>query len=316
MKVDLKNNDAETILLGSGGIRDISIFKSGTAITLQIGASSVSVPFELGVNDIYVYSPDGATHTLVVGENSDTVITLPQGLHNFGFISPTKDFEGIIYELLLDDGIITSPDVSNVINPKILLKDFQSRYTLSNNGTIVFDDESIDDCILWGDAGNAVFSFDTLVPISEIRWFDDGKPYQMFGLGINCLISEDIIYGNNYEYFLDGEQIFPIDRQHSYSAQGDLVQYIMGNFAKQINEENAKDLSHTFFYKPKKNLTELAKQLTGNTEEQNKSYTLLVQFPFYKETYEVLIDSGGLSGNINELSTLTITYKQKDDALS
>ena len=321
LKADIKNNDTETILLSQGGSFDITLKKQGVVIELDINGNVLSVPFTLGLNEIYAYyqviSGVIGRWTLSVDGNVDTYDgAVIQTSPTSGFISPTQNFEGIVYELHIGNETITSADISNLNSAEILFNDFDSRYVLTNNGSIALTDESIDDCILWGDDGNAVFSFETLVPISEIDFGKDGAPYQSFGLSIGALVSNDIVYGNSFEYFLDGNQIYPVDRQHTYGTEQDGAQYINDYFAKSVAQSNAKDMTQSFFYTPSKQITQLLKQVTGNVEEQNKVYRLVVQYPFHKVTYDVIIDSGGASGNINELSTITLTYKQKDDAIS
>ena len=329
---DIRTNDVETILYGTNGTNFTRIRKDDTNIILELGyifdvdthivETTVETPYLLGLNDIYVFYDVDDYWNLKVGDtNNKTLDATTQTSFAGGTISSSTDLNGVLYQLLIDDSVITLEDANSGLESKlgaskINLKNFTSRYTLNQEGELVLTVATVTNSILWGEDGNAVFSFETLVPFSDIRWFDEGKPYQMFGLGINALISNDIVFGNNFEYFLDGTQIYPIDRQHTYGTELGTAQYLTGNYAKSIAEENAKDITQTFYYTPDKHITNLLKQTTGNSEEQNKVYELIVQYPFHKETYNVIVDSGGTSTNTNTFSTITVTYKQKDDSLA
>ena len=322
LDVDIKNNDVESLLYAVNGSDYYKLTKDDTNIILEvkIGVTTISLtrPYTIGNNVIYTYYDAGGSWNLVVNGNSDsTLFVTTQTSYTGGTISIDNDFNGVLHQLLIDTDIITPTDIENglesVLEPFINLKDFTSRYALNNEGSTALTTNTVSNCILWGEEGNAIFGFETLVPISEVRFIDDGRPRQLFGLGIECLISKDIILGNLTEYFLDGKQIFPIDRQHTYAIEGNSEQYINDNFSKMYGDKNGKDLTQSFFYKPDKLHNKLVKHITSDEVVQNQSYELVVQYPFHKETYNVLIDGGGMPTNINTSTTFTVTYKQIDD---
>jgi hypothetical protein len=327
MKLDIKTTDTEEIFYTSIDTDNyILIQKDATNIGLyvKIGGTTytVLVPYSIGVNDIYAYYDATNYWNLVVNSETDNVLcNVVQNEHFNGTLSRTKNFNGVLYQLLIDDDVITPTDIEDgletvIVSPKINLKDFTSRYSFNQEGSYSLVTNTVTDCILWGSEGNIVFGFETLVPIDEVRYADEGYPRQLFTLGINCLISKDVIFGNNTEYFLDDEQVYPLDRSHTYGTELGTATYIDDTTAKSIVEENAQDITQTFFAKPNKKLIELQKQVTKLNSVQNTVYELKVQYPFYSETYNVIIDSGGTTPNLNSLQTITVTYKNKDDSLT
>jgi hypothetical protein len=327
MKLDVKTNDSESLFEVEGtSPNKIVIDKTSTNIVAIIfvggGAVTLTVPYETGTNEICLfYDEDDYWNLYVNGEIDREISSTTQSDFSEGIIVPSEDFNGVLYQLLIDDDITASTDIENgletvITAPKINLKDFTSRYELTQTGSLTLTTNSISNCLTWGSEGNVVFGFETLTPIDEVRYADEGYPRQLFALGIPCLISNDVLLGNSTEYKIDGIQVYPVDRQHSYGSELGSRQYINGLTAKSIIEENMKDMSQTFFCKPSKKLLELEKQITKLDSVQNKVFQLVVQYPFYSQTYNVIIDSGGLSTNINQLQTLTVTYKVKEDSLT
>ena len=327
LELDIKDTSSSVIWETSNDASNfIELSKTATNITLTVaiggGVKVVVVPYSTGLNTIWAFYDATDNWNLVVnGVQASTLDATTQNSFNSGTISTDNTYYGLVYRLLIDDSLITLADTENTIDEtipsaKINLKDFTSRYELNQLGELSLLTKTITDSILWGKDGNAVFGFEGIVPISDLRFQDEGLPRQLYGLGINTLISFDVLFGNLYEYFIDGEQVFPVDRQNSYGTQGDSDQYIDGLYSKHVIESNMKEMTNTFFVTSNKLLTEISKHITSNSNEQNKTFELVIQYPFYKETYEVLIDTGGLGNSLNQLATITVTYKQNDDTVT
>jgi hypothetical protein len=168
---------------------------------------------------------------------------------------------------------------------------------------------------LWSTDGNAIFSVGSIVAASDMRVVDGSNYYQMYDLEINCVVSNDVVFGNNFEYYLDGIQVYPIDRSHTMSTELSGAQYLNSNYNEFIATETARDDSLSFYYIPSKKLTKLLKHTVSNTVEQNTTYTLTIQYPFFKEEYDVIIENGGTNPNINTISDFTVTFKKADSNL-
>lgn len=225
-------------------------------------------------------------------------------------IAETTGYEGIIKEFGLSSTTVSQFDFNNIelADFVVLVTEFENRYFVSDENNV------INNSILWGSNGNAVFGFKELVPIGDIRPTQEFH-YQEFGLDLPSIISGDVLFGNLFEYFIDGEQVFPVDRSHTWGGDSSSEQKVNQEYATEIGEVSQKDITKTFFYKPSKKLTKLMKQITSNGAKQNEPYELVVQYPFYKETYDVRVNQGGTNPNINDLSTFTITFKQRDTTL-
>ena len=329
LKVDIKNLDTENLFTCSNGGFEISINKTATSIQLYWNTPTggdylLGINYEEGINEIVAYYDENDFWNLVVnGVATQQQDTATQGTFDTFYISPTSKpygFDGILYQLIIDDKQITSNDTNDVetsVSPaNVNFKDFDDRYSFNQTGTYVLSSNQVDNCILTGSDGNITFGFEGLIPIGDMFYNDEGYPRQMFFLSIPCLISDDLLFGNSTEYYLDGNRIYPVDRNTTYGTEQNTAQYINATTAKSVAEENARDLENSFFYKPSRQINQLFKHIVSNSTEQNKVYQLVVQYPFWRETYDVIIDSGGTSTNLNQFHTFTLTYKNKDDNLS
>ena len=333
IKADLTNTDDEDIFYAknTAGTRELQVIKDATDITFvwnTVGTYSISGDYTTGMNEIVIfYDSDNYWNLYINGVLKERLQDLQvQGyfdtmyIGNAGSITTRTDpFEGVLYQVLIDVDTITSNDVENVeetVSPAAInLADFDSRYTAKQNGSFEIATNEVTNCVLWGSLGSIVFSFEELIPIGDMFYNDEGYPRQMFYLNIPCLISNDLMFGNSTEYYIDGVRMYPVDRQHTFGTEYETAQKINKKFGVGVVNENMKDMSHTFFYKPSKQLNKLFKHIVSNTVTPNKVYELVVQYPFYRETYDVNIDSGGSNPNLNEFQTITVTYKQADELL-
>jgi hypothetical protein len=329
LNVDIKEEEEDGDIFYVADGTDIMYLKyTDTDIEFHwnFGAAlSLSTPFTYGVNEIVIWRDANGNWNLTVEGTTVTQadVNTPTAYTELTIspiLSPYEGLNGILYQVIVDDAIITLADVSDVetaVSPALInLADFDDRYEFNQEGTYTLVTNTITNSILWGSLGNVVFSFEGLVPIGDMFFNDDGYPRQMFYLNIPCLISNDLIFGNSTEYYLDDVRIYPVDRKTTYGTQMNTETYINGLTATSIAEQNMRDLETTFFYKSSRKLNNVFKHVVSNASLQNTVYELVVQYPFWKETYNVIIDSGGSSNNVNSFHTFSVTYKNKDASLT
>ena len=311
-----KNLDDEGILTlyGNGNIiGENHLFKfNGDFVFLIDNIRTMSIPATIGEVTLTITNV-GGTWSITDGTNTDTdVYAFDLIVDSFKFGEDANlgvGLEAIIKEVTISTTI-------DIETPEIYLYDFDSKSTFTNSGSSIIDTTNvINNCIIWSDDGNAIFGFGTLNPISDIRAIDGGALYQTYELELNVFISNDVLFGNNFEYYLDGIQVFPIDRQHTLATQQDDAQFLLSNEVTSIAEESVRDHTMSFYYIPTKQLTSILKHIVSGDIAQNTTYTLLVQYPFFQVSYDVLLENGGTAPNINTLSTFTITFKKADSSL-
>jgi len=321
MKFTPYNSDAETIIT-QGTSTDYNIDKNGTTIRFEYTtAGYITIPYTENVEKEFVVYYDGTDWNIKDTDgNSDSATVAFVGTSATYFeLGKTTGFEGLIKEVAIDFNEITSfdfTDTEDLIDYKFYFVDWNDRYIANNSGTQELNIEDINNCILWSLDGNAIFGFKTLNPITNIRPIDGTYYYQEFELEMDVFISNDVLFGNLFEYTIDDIKLYPVDRQHTLATDMGSAQYIDGNYNGHIVEESSREHTMSFYYIPNKKLTTILKHVVSGAIEQNTVYELIVQYPFFKVTYDVIIENGGTSPNINTLSTFTVTFKRKDASLS
>ena len=286
----------------------LSKTSSEIVFTITTG-TSISIPYSVNEQiDIVITKDDDDLWTITDGTNTDsetsaTVINVSKTILGY-----STGIECLLYSYTLGNDIDGNGDGVSITT-------WDSKDTITNSGFSTIEDGTISNCILWSEDGNAIFSFNTLNPITDSRLVDGQYFYQTFELEMTVFISNDLLFGNNFEYYLDGIQVYPIDRQHTLGTEVSSAQMIDGNYHKHIIEESAREHSLSFYYIPTKQLTKLLKHIVSGSVEQNKAYELKVQYPFFNVTYDVLLNSGGTEPNINTLSSFSVTFKRKNEAL-
>lgn len=308
------NTDEETIFSSDGSTK-VKLHKDDTDIIFEIGTSlSLSVPYS--VNDditLTIYRSDSGW-TMTDGTNTDTDSDTTFLARDEFYLGETTGFEGLIKTLVVDAG--TGQDEYDELEDyQIEFVTFPSKDAFTNSGIKTLTTNTINNSILWSEDGNAIFGISTLNPITDPRTLDGGVMYQAFELEITTFVSNDVLFGNNFEYYLDGIQVYPIDREHTFGTEMSGAQYINGNDNEFIVTESAREHTMSFYYIPSKKLNSILKHvLTGDTA-QNTTYTLLVQYPFFQKSYSVVVDSGGINPNINTLASFTVVFKKADSNL-
>lgn len=320
-----KNTDTETIFKFDTRY----LQKTSTNLEFYIGISAFNVSIPYTVNEavkIVIYH--NGTEWIIEDNNGNTDnYTTPFSVQTAtrldvgaGVGATDTGLEAIIRRISHDSSTITSFDFDNVdielLDFEVDIKEWNSKTEPTNSGSLTLDTSSIiNNSILWSDDGNAIFGFSTLNPVSNIRLVDGLYYYQEFELEATIFISNDVLFGNNFEYYLDGEQVYPIDRQHSLATENNNVQYYNTNYNVGVVEESVREHTLSFYYIPNKKLTSILKHVVTGDTPQNTTYELVVQYPFFKVTYDVTLESGGTEPNINTLSTFTVVLKRKDSNL-
>jgi len=282
------------------------IVTTGTTDFTLVGAS---------VNKVgEVFTATGAglgTGTVYDASTSSTTTFNPTDELRFGYVT---GFEGVIQRLVMHN-TLDIESLEKSVDIDIDLVDWNSKDSITNSGDLDVSTSTVNNCILWSTDGNAIFGFGTINPISDVRPVDGGALYQMFELEMSVFISNDVLFGNNFEYYLDSVQVYPIDREHTLGTDINGVQYINSSSNEFIVSESVREHTMSFYYIPTKQLNSLLKHVVTGDTGQNTTYTLLVQYPFFQKSYDVVIDSGGINPNVNTLASFTVVFKKADSEL-
>ena len=215
------NTDSETILTYDTSTVG-HVTKNATHVRFEYSSGSyLELAYTVNTDIEFVIYHDGTNWTMKDSDgNSDTVVASNTIASNSSFTMGS--FEGLVKRVAIDtdsasDFIFANVDTT-LLTYDIDLKTWSTRYTTTNSGNDSTVSVTIADSLLWSEDGNAIFSIGTLNPISDRRIIDGSYVYQMFALDMEVVISNDVLFGNNFEYFLSFdsgstyEQVYPIDR--------------------------------------------------------------------------------------------------------
>ena len=314
LKFKPKNNDTEELLRGVDNSSTV-LTKTPTHIEFDVdGTNIISVPYTVNVEtEITINQTVSSIWTISNGTDTDTyTVVTSNDYQNFN-IGYNTGFEGTIQRLVIDENYFE--EVSETEIHTIDLKDFTDKDLITNSGQLTGTTITVNNSILYGDDGNAVFQ---VYPLAVIGNYDaqNGINYRSFSLQLEAMVGDDFLFGNNFEYYIDSLQVYPVDRNHTYGAEIEGRQGMNENFTSFVATESGLDFTQTFFYQPVKHLTSLLKKITTNELEQNKTYTLKVQYPFWNTYYSVLVSGGGLNTDLNSITTFTLQFKQADKIVS
>ena len=308
---------------------NLTINKTGTGISITCsGGTSGQIDYTVGEEKEFIVYEISGTCSIYDGTTKQSVTSASQSVSTFTLGNSTNGLEAKLERFTVSSTYITESSKDNILNDIdtylsgifIDYYDFENRRILTNNISSSWSG-TINNCITFGSEGVIAFSVDALVPVGDVVW-DGNYAYQEFGMDLGGIISQDVILGNYFDYFLRDKtagdssvQVYPVDRQHSYNMEIETAQYINGTYGVSVGKENMKDITQTFYYIPSKTANKLLKQITINTITQNREFELVVYFPFFTVSYDVIVENGGTSPNINDLATFTLTFKQIDSNL-
>jgi hypothetical protein len=317
IKFTPKNTDVEGIIRGDSD-RNGLLSKNATHINFLVSGAlpAISVPYTVNEEIEITITRNGNVWSIKSGTDTDSVETATDLAYQDFEIGYTTGLEAIVKRIVIDDVYAQGIDFVNV--PKVDFSTWTSKSEFVNSGDGTLTTNTISNSILWSETGNAIFGFGTMNPASEVRSPDGEDLYQLYSLELTVAISNDVLFGNNFEYYLstdDGttyERIHPIDRGHTLAAQMEGEQYINGLHNVFVVSETAREHTLSFYYVPNKKLNKMLKHIVDKSTEQNTSYKLKVQYPFFQVTYDVLIENGGVNPNINTITTFSLTLKEED----
>jgi hypothetical protein len=317
IKFTPKNTDVEGIIRGNS-VRNGLLSKNATHINFLVSGAlpAISVPYTVNEEIEITITKNGNVWSITNGIDTDSVETATDLSYQDFEIGYTTGLEAIVKRIVIDDVYAQGIDFVNV--PKVDFSTWTSKSEFVNSGDGTLTTNTISNSILWSETGNAIFGFGTMNPASEVRSPDGEDLYQLYSLELTVAISNDVLFGNNFEYYLstdDGttyERIHPIDRGHTLAAQMEGEQYINGLQNVFVVSETAREHTLSFYYVPNKKLNKMLKHIVDKSTEQNTSYKLKVQYPFFQVTYDVLIENGGVNPNINTITTFSLTLKEED----
>jgi hypothetical protein len=299
-----------------------SLHKTATHIVYEVATGNeIKIPYTANTNIKFViYQQSNLTWTITDGTNTDTVVNATVSTTGTTLtFGETTGFEGIVKRLAISSSAIPSFDFDNVDTElsvyEIDLHSFDDKDLLTNNGTITLLPSDIDNCVLWGEDGNAVFQVYPLAVVGEYQ-AENGINYHSFSLQIEAMVGDNFIFGNNFEYYIDDIRVYPVDRNHTFALDTQGRQGINENVMSFIGSESSLDWTQSFFYQPTKQLTSLVKKLTTGDVAQNTVYTIKVQYPFWNKEYNVVVEGGGLNADINSITTFTLQFKKASDILA
>jgi hypothetical protein len=180
---------------------------------------------------------------------------------------------------------------------------------LTNDGGVTILSSTIYNSILYGEDGNAVFQVYPLVAYDKYV-ARNGYNYHSFSLQLEAMVGDNFIFGNNFEYYLNDNRVYPVDRNHTFGLDTKGKQGMNNNIMTFIGSESSLDWTQSFFYQPTRFLTSLVKKITTGDISQNTVYELKVQYPFWSKTYNIIIEGGGINTDINSITTFSLTLKQ------
>jgi hypothetical protein len=319
------STDTEAILGVYEGIG--SVYKNSTHIIyLADTGQSMQIPYAVDTNIKFVIYHDGGTiwrmkdNTNSVATSSIVSTTTGSSI-TFG---DTIGFTGLVNRVAINNIEVTSFDLDDLTNELenfiIDINIWDNKDLLTNSGSVTFLSSPINNSLLWGSDGNVVFQVYPLAVIGEYT-SENGVNYHSFSLQLEAMIGDNFIFGNNFEYYIKETseesftQVFPVDRSHTFALDTQGRQGINDNVMTFIGSESALDWTQSFFYQPTPKLTSLVKKITTGDVEQNKTYTIKVQYPFWNKEYNVVIEGGGINTDINSITTFSLQFKLADDIL-
>lgn len=310
-----KNNDNENILNGDNNA-DYKLSKNATNIIFTYGSNTLTIPYYVNVtNEITLRLNDTGMWSLINNFDDSDYSSIGQSSSSYsnfeiGFFT---GIECILERLVIDEDYHITID--DVVSPVIDFNSFDNKDSITNLGVSTGFTTTINNCILFGSDGNAVFQVYPLAVVGEYQG-KNGINYHQFSLQLEAMIGDNFIFGNNFEYYIDNIRVYPVDRAHTFALDTQGRQGINSNIMKFIGGESTLDWTQSFFYQPTKQLTSLVKKITTGDKEQNKLYTLKVQYPFWNKEYEVIVEGGGINTDINSITTFSLQFKLADDILA
>ena len=290
------------------------LYKDATHIVFDIdGTNLIKAPYTVNEEiTITVNKTSGNLWTISNGvDTPETYTSATASNYRIFTMGYTTGLNSILSELVIDNDYYAS--LVDVVSPLINFVDFDDKDVITNSGedtrTTV-----VNNCILFGSDGNAVFQVYPLAVVGNYT-AENGINYHSFSLQLEAMVGDNFIFGNNFEYYINDTQVYPVDRNHTFALDTQGRQGINENVMTFIGSESSLDWTQSFFYQPTALLTSLMKKITTGDTAQNTIYTIKVQYPFWNKEYSVVIEGGGVNTDINSITTFTLQFKLADDVI-
>ena len=171
-------------------------------------------------------------------------------------------------------------------------------------------EDTTKNCIEYGSEGTCVLFFEPTNPISGLVTMGD-KVYQQFQLGFRTFITGDAFFGNHIKYKLDGKDVF-ISRGFGRVGEPEGDQMVGGFFTKNVIDMSGYGYTMDCFL-DKRDVMELVEETSDDTFEQNKKYELIIEYPYFKRNYSVVLNTVGYQATNQQLVTVSLEYSKRDD---
>ncbi|NOQ50267.1 MAG: hypothetical protein GQ557_01205 [Mycoplasmataceae bacterium] len=315
LKFKPSNTSVEELLRGVNSDYTI-VSKNATHIIFDVdGANTITIPYTVNItNEITITKSASNLWTISNGIDTDDTFTSStvNNYQNFT-MGHTTGFFGKLERLVIDNDT-TATTIDDIVNPIIDLNSFDDKDSVTNLGVGTSITTTPNNCILYGEDGNVVFQ---VYPLNVIGNYQDenGYNYHSFALQLEAFVGDNFLFGNNFEYYIDDEQVYPVDRNHTFALDTQGKQGINTNVLSFIGSESSLDWTQTFFYQPTELMNSLVKKITTGDIAQNTIYTIKVQYPFWNKEYDVIVEGGGMNTDINSITTFTLQFKLADDII-
>lgn len=259
--------------------------------------------------DIYIYYLGGNQLQISIFDGSST---------------DTEIIESITYEL--DDLVLGGVFMdfkrlevgsinSGIISRTLILEDFDGLKPSTGSESLIDTTNAIG-ALLKGELGTIVFGFALPNPTTNQFTFGNGLNYQQFDLGLTAFITDSVFVGNDIKYFLNGHRIFPIYRDEPFVSETDASQVVGQQITKHTAVQSIISREYTIYLKHETDLIKLAEKITSLTPNPNEVFTLEVEYPMFKRTYDVIITQGALGINNNAPVSLSLKFDLASNILN
>lgn len=297
-----KHTGEDTTLFNSDGL---TVSHTGDTISVSFNSKTVNADLNVnGFNEIKIYLGDTSGAAIINDATPFTYAdTTPIDISN-GVITSNQN---LIYDVVIKDDTLEE-------NNYLILDNFDTLQNEAETTTKIDIVPSADyGAVPMGDEGNLTLSMSMLNPITnQFSYQNDEFFYQLFDMTFEITISKSIFTANDYKYYLDGVQIYPMSANASYSTVNPAHQKGNEKTSKTTIEENSMGRTFSLYGNNNAVYPKVAKNMFSKEKEQNDSFNLDVYYPTFKESYEVVITEGGNDLTYNSPDILTFSTMIKN----
>lgn len=293
---------------------------SSTLLNFSTDTSEIAtVPYTVGQRfELYIHYANPLLNLTINNlDDDDVVLSTSTVSVNLGQVQDTKIEDLILYSFYGETEMIAISSVENdtienmlLGSAQLLFKDFDNDETISSLGSIT-GDLSLTNCFHKGLDGNIVITGKPILPTSRLIT-RNGYDFMEFDLQLDISYSEDLKYGNQWKYKLDGYDIIPVDRPlgKTFATQG--LQYLNTDTSVNLTDNNVFSTSLSFYSEDSIIGNKLEKIAINANYAQNTTFQLYIKQPLYSTTKTVIVESINITPTLNGFSAYTVTFKEAD----